>query len=401
MCPGKASLRMIPCARGAPRPEVARPWARGARELNFGGLTPKILLRANLHHIALAFLLGLLLPACAHTVPALPEGSKYRAGDARETIESLRASVEAIVRAGGNLQRFEAVRKRANGMGLGPRAHVAPIDWWTRQKNLLIEIPGSSGRIIYITAHYDKTDANPLKLLSLLLNGLPDEAIAWSFLSEGAIDNATGVAVALELARILARTEPRETYRVLLTGAEESGLRGSRAHLARLPARERDAIALTVNIDTVGLTFAPNCVTKNVSDDTLVEEALAAADHLEMPLEADTLPFGAYGDFTPFKQHDFARDLSLGLLFNLTGGLLPQRSWFTGAHEAPVITFSACNLVGPSDYAASVTLLPVGQIHGPRDRADRVSLERLYEMFAIISEFIESHSDSEGREALN
>lgn len=341
--------------------------------------------------VAAPFSLFLILAACAHhPVPVVLSHAAARGTEALATMKSLRTTVDAVVGGGGNLGRFRALRARADEMGLGALARVEPIDWWTFQKNLLIEIPGPSGRIIYITAHYDRTDASPLKLVSLFLNGLPDEALGWSYLSDGATDNATGVAVALELAHHLASSKPRDTYRVLLTGAEESGLRGSRAHVSRLSDDERGRLAFAVNIDTVGLASSANCVTENVSNSDLLAAARAAAKSLGYPLEDDQLPFGAYGDFAPFRRTSFGRDVAYGLLFNMPGGLLPQRSWFTGPLSAPVINFSACGLVGPSDYLASATLLPVGQLHGPRDRASGVDLERLFEQYAIIRKLLGS-----------
>lgn len=323
-------------------------------------------------------------------MPAVPPGAGKGDAEAAATMERLRDTVDAIVSAGGNLARFDAVRDRAEALGLGPLARVEPIDWWTLQKNLLIEIPGATDRIIYITAHYDKTDANPLKLLSLVLNGLPDEAVGWSYRSEGAIDNATGVAVALELARALAAGKPRHTYRVLITGAEESGLRGSRAYVSRLSREERSRIAYDVNVDTVGLAGKRNCVSANVSDPALVAGARASAAALKMPLGTERIPFMASGDFAPFRHSSFARDLRFGLLFNLAGGLLPQRSWFSRGGETRVINFSACGLLGPWDYVASSTLLPVGLLHGPRDRASKVDPARLYEQYAIIRKMLGS-----------
>ena len=63
-----------------------------------------------------------------------------------------------------------------------------------------------------------------------------------SFTSQGSIDNATGVAVALQLAKSIAERDNKFSYRILLAGSEESGLRGSRAHVARLSLEEFDKI---------------------------------------------------------------------------------------------------------------------------------------------------------------
>jgi Peptidase family M28 len=193
-------------------------------------------------------------------------------------------------------------------------------------------------RLIYLVAHVDKTDANLLKVLSVMVNGALDEPINFTTLSEGAIDNASGVAVVLETARALANSRRTHTLRVLLTGSEESGLRGARAHVARIPNEEWP----------------------------LIDAVLAGGDH-------------AVFDHTSFF-HDFGR----GLFFNVTGAVLPQRSWFTGFHHAPVVAFFSCHLLDVGDWIATVVDLPVAQVHGPRDNASALDPERLGEAFLIV-----------------
>ena len=68
------------------------------------------------------------------------------------------------------------------------------------------------------------------------------------------MDNATGVAVVLAVARAFAPlvANCRRGIRVCLFSAEEWALAGSRQYLDRMPTAERDAIALNINLDTVG-----------------------------------------------------------------------------------------------------------------------------------------------------
>ena len=116
-------------------------------------------------------------------------------------MKSLNTSVEKIVNAGGNLKRARSIIKRIKKLDLSKNVSKETIDWFTFQKNILIEIKGESNTIVYIVAHYDKVDMNPLVLPSILLNGALDPLISWTYTSDGAIDNATGVAVSLELAK--------------------------------------------------------------------------------------------------------------------------------------------------------------------------------------------------------
>ncbi len=336
---------------------------------------------------AVYLLAACLLAACQSALPPLP-GAASLSGSDRSHAASLLASVDRLVEGGGNLGRLNAARERARALGLEAAAHTEWIDWFSLQRNLRIDLPGTTDDLVYVVAHYDKTDANPFKFASLLVNGLLDELIGLTFLTEGAVDNATGVAVALELAAALKKRETRLSYRILLTGSEESGLRGARAHVARLSPAERGRIRLAINIDSVGLADHANCVTTDLSDETWVTEALRAAEAVEANLGFESIPAGAATDVAPFRRSSFLHELRWGLAFNLVGGLLPQRSWFTRSHRAPTLNFSACRLIDWSDRLGG-GLLPMGRLHGPRDRRSRVDPLRLFEQYAIVEALID------------
>lgn len=98
-------------------------------------------------------------------------------------------------------------------------------------ESLLVDLPGETNERIVLSAHID---------------GHP--------LGESAIDNATGLAVALDVARIL---QPhlaglRRGLRLCLFNLEEWGLAGSALYVDGLSQRARDAIALNINLDSVG-----------------------------------------------------------------------------------------------------------------------------------------------------
>lgn len=96
--------------------------------------------------------------------------------------------------------------------------------------NLFFELPGETDEWVVLSAHIDGHD-----------------------LGESAIDNATGLAVALEVARrIAARGRRRRGLRLAFFNVEEWALTGSAAHVAGLSVAERNAIALNVNLDSVG-----------------------------------------------------------------------------------------------------------------------------------------------------
>jgi len=104
-----------------------------------------------------------------------------------------------------------------------------------RSANLVAELRGSSraGEIVLVGAHYDSLIGTP-----------------------GANDNATGIAVLLELARVLTQTVPARTVRLVAFVNEEppyfrSEAMGSRVH-ARNARRRDENIAVMISLETIG-----------------------------------------------------------------------------------------------------------------------------------------------------
>ena len=97
-------------------------------------------------------------------------------------------------------------------------------------ENLFFDMPGRTSEWVVLSAHIDGHD-----------------------LGESAIDNATGLAVALEVARRLApvANRSRRGLRLAFFNVEEWALTGSAACVAALDSAERDRIALNVNLDSV------------------------------------------------------------------------------------------------------------------------------------------------------
>jgi Zn-dependent M28 family amino/carboxypeptidase len=125
--------------------------------------------------------------------------------------------------AGGDyVHPFTYTRKTPTGVQEGAGANVLGI------------CPGSDPKLPYfvVSAHYDHL-------------GIRDGQIY-----PGADDDASGVAVVLELAAFCERTRFRHTILFAAFDAEERGLQGARALLAKPPV-PRDRIALNVNLDMV------------------------------------------------------------------------------------------------------------------------------------------------------
>ena len=90
-------------------------------------------------------------------------------------------------------------------------------------------------------------------VLALLLFGIPRSLPLLSLSSRaspGANDNASGVSLLLEVARVCSQLNPRPPLLLVFTGAEEEGLWGARALASSGYLRKEDRI---LNVDTVGV----------------------------------------------------------------------------------------------------------------------------------------------------
>jgi hypothetical protein len=95
--------------------------------------------------------------------------------------------------------------------------------------NIHSVLPGDGVGRVVLMAHYDSVWNTP-----------------------GAYDNASGVAVVLEVAARLAADPLAVTVDVLLTGGEELGLLGGAAFVAQLDAGEQQDIAYVLNVEGMG-----------------------------------------------------------------------------------------------------------------------------------------------------
>ncbi len=93
-------------------------------------------------------------------------------------------------------------------------------------QSIQCKLKGKSSETVLICAHHDT-----------------------HLLSPGATDNAAGVAIMLELARILAQRKPNLSYHFVSFGGEEFGLKGSWAYASRV---KLDDIRLCINLDSIG-----------------------------------------------------------------------------------------------------------------------------------------------------
>lgn len=97
-------------------------------------------------------------------------------------------------------------------------------------QNVIATLPGEPGYgTIYIGAHYDSVSADP-----------------------GAVDNASGVGVLLESARLFATSDISPTLTFIAFGAEEMGTRGSQYYVSRFTSDDLLSANAMINLDCVG-----------------------------------------------------------------------------------------------------------------------------------------------------
>jgi hypothetical protein len=159
----------------------------------------------------------------------------------------------------------------------------------TTLQNVIVTKPGSvaPNRFLLLSGHYD-TAVGP-----------------------GVNDNGSGVAVMLEVARVLADVETGLSLRFANFTGEEVGLVGSRAYLSEIVVPEAMDIALVLNIDEVGgVVGAPNTIitcerderppTENNAASAAYTDSLAALTRAYTSL--DTRVAHAWGsDYLPFQ----------------------------------------------------------------------------------------------------
>lgn len=93
-------------------------------------------------------------------------------------------------------------------------------------QSIQCKLKGKSSQTVLLCAHHDTHSLSP-----------------------GATDNAAGVAIILELARILAQRKPNLSYHFVSFGGEELGLKGSWAYASKV---NLDDVRLCINLDSIG-----------------------------------------------------------------------------------------------------------------------------------------------------
>ncbi|MDR3602223.1 MAG: M28 family peptidase [Desulfosporosinus sp.] len=150
-------------------------------------------------------------------------------------------------------------------------------------QNIIAELPGTRPDTIVVGAHYDSANFN-----------VP-----------GAVDNASGVGILLELARVLSKTPHEETYQFIFFGAEENGLLGSQFYTSQA---DLSAVRWMLNVDMVGTPLEIDVAGKKSTPPELIKQvvALAGKSHIPFHISRDSILMtressqGGTSDFSSF-----------------------------------------------------------------------------------------------------
>ena len=162
--------------------------------------------------------------------------------------------------------------------GLQPAGRDGYVQPFAVGSNLCAQVPGHdpalAGEFVVIGAHYDH-----LGRADVEGSQCKAKAGAVDLVCNGAIDNASGVAVAIALGRALAKHATlRRSLLVCLFDAEEDGLLGSKHFVQLDPLVPLATVAAMVSVDNVGSQIVPG-EPSSFATDAEFSDALRAAVH--------------------------------------------------------------------------------------------------------------------------
>jgi Zn-dependent M28 family amino/carboxypeptidase len=124
-------------------------------------------------------------------------------------------------------------------------------------------------------------------------------------INNGALDNASGIAAILEIARLLAGSKPRRSILFVATTGEEKGLRGA-DYFANNPTVPVESIVADINLDEILMLTAVNDVVDlGGGHSDLGEVVERAANSAGVTVSPD--PYPEEGDFVRSDQYPFVR----------------------------------------------------------------------------------------------
>jgi hypothetical protein len=202
------------------------------------------------------------------------------------TVRDLEAFKSRTVGQPGNAKAADYLHARLSKL---PGLQVVYQD--AKWRNVVATLPGSdpaSKELYVVGAHYDCESTKP------------DD-------SPGAMDDATGVAIVLEMARILSSQRFRQTMVFACWNAEECGLHGAKSFVKQLQTENR-RVSLYLNYDSTGYDPQGRLVLDLIANPpaTSAKDLLKTNNQrygINFTLEENRHNCG--GDFVPFWQAGF------------------------------------------------------------------------------------------------
>jgi Zn-dependent M28 family amino/carboxypeptidase len=194
-------------------------------------------------------------------------------------------------------------------LALGGRTKTQAL----QSRNVVALLPGSdpslANEYLVYTAHLDHIGIGaPVK----------DEAGREDRIHNGALDNALGVAIMLETARLLKQQAPKRSILFVATTAEEKGLLGAE-WFATHPTVPASSLAANINLDMpVLLAPSKDAVPIGVEHSSLKAALETAAKELDVALTPDPFPEDVV--FVRSDQYSFIR-AGIPAVY-LTGGMV-------------------------------------------------------------------------------
>lgn len=227
--------------------------------------------------------------------PLFPAIPGWLQGDrARELFKAAGLDFDAL--------KQQALSRNFKPVPLGVKLNVTALNAWREvgSHNVVARIPGSDPQLkneaVVYSAHWDHFGID---------DTLPGPRTQQIF--HGAMDNATGVAALLEIARAYKAlpVAPKRTIVFVLTTAEERGLLGAQ-YYARNPAYPLNKTLLNINVDGLNMWGRTRDVElsgmgKSSADDLVIGIARGQGRSVRPDSNAD------YGSFYRGDQFEFAR----------------------------------------------------------------------------------------------
>ena len=213
-----------------------------------------------------------------------------------KTTKSISASFDArgprVAGTAGEAVAADWIADQLRTMGYDPI--LQPFDFSSGTKhsrNVIAEKRGSGDGTIIVGAHLDSVD-----------------------IGAGVDDNASGVAVALEVARTIRTLSPTQTIRFVFFGAEEEGALGSEHYVRTMSDEEVGKISLMVNLDSLVAGDYAYVYGNEGEKGKYREHLLAMAEEVHLPLITQDVGNPDYprgtnmdaSDHLPFKNKGLA-----------------------------------------------------------------------------------------------